>query len=95
MEFMSSRKVTICQTKTDLTVQSDEKTTRSLCKGNVLELVSEEKHPHWLLSLQGASKLFSSPLLSVSHSSHARQVSVTGPVLQHTGFLLALRAVLS
>ena len=82
VDSMSSGKVGVCmQAKIDLAVQSDGKNTRNLYKGNILELVSEEKHPHLLLSLKGASKLINSSLLSTSHSSHARQVSVTAPVL--------------
>lgn len=82
VESMSSGKVGICiQAKIDLAVRPDGKNTRNLCKGNILELVSEEKHPCLLFSLKGASKLFNSSLLSINHSSLARQVSVTAPVL--------------
>lgn len=82
LESMSSGKVRICTwAKIDFTVQSDGKNTRNPCKGNGLELVSEEKHPYLLLSLQGASELLNRSLLSLSRSSHARPVGVTAPIL--------------
>lgn len=84
-ESMSPRKVGICMwAKIDLAVQPDGKNTSNIYKGNILGLVSEEKHQHLLLSLKGSSELFNSSLLSSSHSSHARQVTSAASVLRCT-----------
>lgn len=80
VETTSLGKAGICtQAKTDLAVCQMETVSEIFVKGIFLNW--SEKHPHLLLCLRGASKLFNSSLLFVSRSSRARQVSVLAPVV--------------
>lgn len=68
VESLSSGKVGIyTQAKIDLAVWPDGKNTKNLCKGNILELVSEEKHTRFVVFSRESLKIVS--FLTAFHQS--------------------------